>query len=94
MKLSEIQLPQVKARLRVDYDTDDAEITEIMESARDYISRFTGLSFEELDTVPAVNHAFYCLCSDMYDNRGTEITNGKPNPTVDQILKGIEVIYV
>lgn len=94
MKLSEISLPQVKARLRIDHDLDDAEISEIMGSARNYISEFTGLTAEELDEKPVVNHAFYALCCDMYDNRGMEIANGKPNPTVEQILKGIEVIYV
>ena len=94
MKLSEISLPLVKARLRIDHDYDDEDILDIMESARDYISRFTGLTSEELDGIPAVNHAFFCLCGDMYDNRGTVTQTDKANPTVEQILKGIEVIYV
>lgn len=94
MKLSEATLDSVKLAMRIDYDLDDALITSIMEAAKGYIRTYTGLSDAELDGYPEVIHAFNCLCIDMYDNRGTEIANGRENPTVKQILGGIARNYI
>ena len=94
MVLSGATIDDVKLAMRVDYDTDDDLITAIMASAKGYIVTYTGLTETELDEYPEIVHAFYCLCIDMYDNRGVEIANGKENPTVKQILASVSVNYL
>lgn len=94
MKLSEASKDSVKLAMRVDHDYDDPLIESIMEATKGYIRTYTGLSDSELDRYPEIIHAFNCLCIDMYDNRSTEIPNGRENPTVKQILGGISVNYL
>lgn len=85
-RLSEITLADVKNVLRIDYDYDDGLILQIMDGARGFICDFTGLSAVDLDDIPQMVHAFYCLCGDMYDQRAVAVKDDKINPTVRQIL--------
>lgn len=94
MKLSEVTLDDVKQMLRVDFDTDDEMIENIMAAATGYIKSFTGLDETSLDKYPEVVHAMHCLCSDMYNNVVMQVQHDKINPTVDQILKSVAINYV
>lgn len=93
-KLSELTLQNVKAAVRVDYDYDDELLGHISDAAKSYIANFTGLTASQLDEIPEMCIAFYCLCNDMYDNRSMTVSTGNENPTVIQILKGNAVNYV
>ncbi|MCM1579639.1 MAG: head-tail connector protein [Ruminococcus sp.] len=94
-RVSEATLESVKKVLRVDYDFDDDLILSIMSAARGYMKSYTGLTSEEIDKYPEMIHAFYCLCSDMYDNRSAQVAgNAKENPCVKQILAMQAVNYI
>ncbi len=93
-KLSEIDLENVKQAARIDYDSDDVLLGHIMDAAKGYIRTYTGLEDADLDDIPEMVIAFYCLCSDMYDVREMTVQNVKPNPTVEQILGSHAVNYV
>ena len=95
VKVSEATLVDVKKVLRVDYDFDDDLILSVMSAARGYMKTYTGLDGEQIDSHPEAIHAFYCLCSDMYDNRSAQISgNVKENPCVKQILASMAVNYL
>lgn len=68
MKMSEISLADVKARLRIDYNTDDAVLTSIMAAARAMIADRTGRTLQELDGFDQAYHLFMVICQHMYDN--------------------------
>lgn len=68
MKMSEISLSDVKARLRIDYTTDDAVLSAIMDAAASTLLDWTGLAADEADEKPQMYHAFMALCQHMYDN--------------------------
>lgn len=94
-KVSEATLADVKKVLRVDYDFDDDLLLSVMSAARGYMKTYTGLDGERIDGYPEAIHAFYCLCSDMYDNRSAQVTgNAKENPCVKQILGSMAVNYL
>lgn len=95
LKISEVSLEDVKRVLRADYDFDDELILQIMSAAKGYIKSYTGLVDEEIDKFPEMIHAFFCLCTDMYDNRSAQISgNIKENPCVKQILSMQAVNYL
>lgn len=85
-KVSEITLADIKNAIRIDDDSDDIFITHIMDAAKGYIRDYTALSDEEIDSIPQMAAAFYCLCSDMYDVREMAVQRDKINPTVRHIL--------
>ncbi|MBR4223579.1 MAG: head-tail connector protein [Oscillospiraceae bacterium] len=68
MMMSQISLADVKLRLRIDYNTDDTELTAIMAAAKQTLLDWTGLTAAEADEKPQMYHAFMALCQHMYDN--------------------------
>lgn len=94
MKISEITLEKVKEYLRVTENDDDNLITAIMQSSKDFILSYTGLSDDKINAKPKFVIAFLCLCSDMYDNRQMMVSNDKLNPTVSTILGMDAVNYL
>ena len=67
MTVSEIKLADVKSRLRIDYDTDDAQLTAIMSAAQSIIQDMTGRTAAEIDTLPQAYHLYMCICQHLYD---------------------------
>lgn len=68
MMMSEISLSDVKARLRIDYNTDDTVLSAIMAAANSALLDWTGLTASEADEKPQLYHAYMALCQHMYDN--------------------------
>lgn len=94
MKLSQITLEDTKAYLRVTENDEDNTITTIMEAAKSFILSYTALSEQQADEHAEFSVAFFCLCSDMFDNRQYTVTNDKLNPTVQTILGMHAVNYM
>lgn len=67
MTVSEIRLADVKSRLRIDYDTDDDQLTAIMAATRGIIRDMTGRTDTEIDTFPQAYHLYMCICQHLYD---------------------------
>lgn len=86
MKVSGIPLESVKRSLRIDYDYDDDMLLVIMDNAKGYLISQTGLTAEEIDGIPEMAYAFYCLCGSMYGCREMTADNIKPNPTAESVI--------
>lgn len=89
MVISDITTEYVVDYLRLD-DPTDIELAEIMtmaESAKAFITGYTGLSEDELDDYPDLASAFLVLIADMFDNRNMQTEKGmNVNHTVRAIL--------
>ena len=68
MTMSAISLQDVKQRLKIDYNVDDAVLTAIMAAAKEALLDWTGLTVSEADEKPQMYHAYMALCQHMYDN--------------------------
>jgi len=86
MKLSEVELAEVKEYIRETDNSFDGLITDIISAAKGYILSYTALSAEEADGVPELCIALKCLCADMYDSRTASVSTEKENPIVRTIL--------
>lgn len=90
-KLSELTINDVKTALRIDYTTDDGLLPTLMSAAYAFILDRTGLTRTEADSFPQLCHAYFCICSDMYDVREATVQTDKLNPTVRTILNQVSV---
>jgi len=88
MKLSKIDVPFVKEYLRQDGDEDDKLIGAILESAKDYIVKYTGQSLKQLEDGDALTIAILVLCAEFYDNR-TISFNDRINLRVSTMLESL-----
>lgn len=86
MKISEIDLIQVKNYLHVYHDEDDKLITAIMIAAKGFVKNYTGLSAENLDISDELSMAVFILASELYDNRVYTVDNTNVNPVIQAIL--------
>lgn len=86
MKISEATLADVKKHLRIDYDFDDPLIEIIMGAAKGFILSQTSIPEEELDDIPDMIYAYFCVCGSMYEERTMQADNIKINPTADYII--------
>ena len=90
MRMSEMTAEVTKSYIRADEgDVQDEILNMVMESARSYITDYTGLSDEEIDSYEDLALAYVVLVQDMYDNRtmhpDTKYANSA-NKTVETIL--------
>lgn len=85
MKVSEVQPVDLSEFLRLD-DYREDEMQRILDSAKDYIRSYTGLTDEEIDTHADFLAAFLVLCQDMYDNRAMYVEKSNVNRVVESIL--------
>ena len=86
MKVSEITVQQVVDYLRLD-DPSEIELSEVemfMDSAKAYMTSFTGLSLDEIDKHDDMVHPFFLYVSEQFDNRNGHIEN--KNTTVNQSI--------
>ena len=85
MKVSEVQPVDLAEFLRLD-DYREDEMQRILDSAKDYIRSYTGLTDEEIDTHADFLAALLVLCQDMYDNRAMYVEKSNVNRVVESIL--------
>lgn len=90
MKISEITTDNLINYLRLSFDEmDEKEATEIktfLETAKEFIYSYTGLTPEEADSHEDFTIAVYVLVQDMYDNRCFYIDKNNLNKVVETIL--------
>jgi|SRR5665213_780000 len=68
--MSVIQFADLKAHLRVTFDTDDGLITGKIAAAESWIGTFTGAAWPPADPVPdALQEAIRQLAAHLYENR-------------------------
>lgn len=87
MSVSEITYSDLANYLRICEVTHEEQsfLEQILAASKAYISKYTGLSMEEMDECNDLVIAVYVLCQDMYDNR-TLYVSGNPSLTVETIL--------
>ena len=85
MKVSEVQPVDLAEFLWLD-DYREDEMQRILDSAKDYIRSYTGLTDEEIDTHADFLTALLVLCQDMYDNRSMYVDKSNVNRVVESIL--------
>lgn len=95
-----MRVSQVTAKVLMDYirldeptDEDMKLLTAILDSAKAYVSSYTGLPLtatqEEKNCIEDhedITTAVLVLCQDMYDNRSMYVEKSYVNKTVDTIL--------
>lgn len=90
MKISKITADNLINYLRLSFDEIDekqtAEINTFLETAKEFIYSYTGLSPEEVDNHEDFTIAVYVLVQDMYDNRCFYIDKSNLNKVVETIL--------
>lgn len=97
MKISDVTVQNVANYLRLDApDVTETEfIQAIMDSAKSYISSYTGIKIvkdnvddtsKTIDDYDDFYIAFMVLCQDMYDNRSLYTEKSNVNKTVSCIL--------
>lgn len=86
MKISEIQLTDVKNYLHVYHAEDDNLISAILISAKAFVKNYTGLSAENLDISEDLSMAVMVLSSELYDNRAYSVDNTNVSPVIQSIL--------
>lgn len=93
MKISEITIETLKEYARIDYE--DTLLEPILTAAKTYVSDYTGLSLEELEEKEDTALAVLCIATDMYDNRGMNVSsNTKINNTIQSILDRHRVNFI
>lgn len=87
IKVSDVTIQDIANYLRIAEltDSEQAFIGQILEAAKTYVMKYTGLDAEGLDGAPDIVIAVYVLCADMYDNRSMYVESGI-SQTVETIL--------
>lgn len=96
MKISEITPEIVKDYCGIsDSDSDEIIKNVLIPSAKAYISGYTGLSAEEINSHEDLSTAFLVLVNDMYTQRDYTLSFQKQiNPAVKTILGLYSVNYL
>lgn len=87
-KISEITYQDVADYIRLcEVSQDDqATLTNLINISKDYISKYTGVSVENLDNYNDMVIVVFILCQDMWDNRTMYVDNTNLNKVVETIL--------
>ena len=87
-KVSDITVNDLIEYIRTDDSPEtQKQLSTFLSSAKSYISSYTGLTAEQIDSHPDIVVAVYVLCQDMYDNRTLYVDKGTVSPTVQTILE-------
>ena len=86
--VSGITAADVTAYLRIVEQTtfDQSFIPQILEAAKAYVMKYTGLDAEGMDQCADIVIAVYVLCQDMYDNRTLYVDSSNISNVVETIL--------
>lgn len=85
MKLADIDLSTVKQYLRVDDDDDDKLIEIMFQSAKAFVSDYTGQTLADLGEYEDVVLVVLSIVGEMYDNRTVSV-NDKLNVRVNELV--------
>ena len=90
MIVSEITVKNLADYLKLDFESlteeEKAELNVFLSSAKLFISEYTGLNQEEIDTHETFVVAVYILVQDMYDNRSYYVDKSSLNQVLEHIL--------
>jgi len=89
MKVSEVNINVLKNYIRIDIDEDDELLNQILNSVKEYIQHYTGLTIKEIDQKEDMTIALFALCAEMYDNRQYTISNGRYSVGENKIVSSI-----
>ncbi|NRY59852.1 head-tail connector protein [Clostridium beijerinckii] len=86
-------LDELKLYLYIDSDDEDDYLNELIEASEIYIESCVGISYKQDEkAVKLANLLMKKLCSDLYENRGTEIaSNTKKDIIVTTILEKLSL---
>lgn len=84
MKISEIEITDLKNYLHVYHTDDDKLISAILIASKAFVKSYTGL--EDLDISEDLSMAVFILGSELYDNRVYTVENDNVNPVIQAIL--------
>lgn len=87
-KVSELNTQDVADYLRLSEITaqDLSLLTSILEAAKAYVYKYTGLTPLQVDDCLDITIAVYVLCQDMFDNRAYYVDSSNVNQVVEAIL--------
>ena len=87
-KVSELNIQDIAAYLRLSETTaqDVSLLTSILEAAKAYVYKYTGLTAAQVDEALDITIAVYVLCQDMFDNRAYYVDSSNVNQVVEAIL--------
>jgi Phage gp6-like head-tail connector protein len=94
MKLSQVQISDLKQYANVYHNADDNLFATILMAAKQFIVTYTGLQLYDLDPFEDLTVALFVLTNEMYDNRDFTVENVKVNFVVKQILDSHSVNYL
>lgn len=90
MKVNEITVKNLADYLKLNYsELSDEEIVELstfLQSAKAFITDYTGLSASEIDNHESFVVAIFVLVQDMYDNRSYYVDKNHINQVIETIL--------
>ena len=90
MKVSEMTIKNLSDYLKLDFESlteeEKAELSTFLSSAKAFISEYTGLNQEEIDTHETFVVAVYILVQDIYDNRSYYVGKTSINQVLEHIL--------
>lgn len=86
--VSQITAQDVADYLRISEVTEDDTNTlnTLLTVAKAYITKYTGQTLENLDTLEDIIIVVFILCQDMWDNRALYVDSSNPNRVVESIL--------
>lgn len=86
--LSELTVQDIADYLRLSELTteDEALLPTILEAAKAFIYKYTGLTATQADLSKDITIAALVLCQDMYDNRAYYVDSSNVNKVVEAIL--------
>ena len=80
-------LEEVKSYLRIEYEEDDILLANLIEVSEEYIDSCVGIAYKSDEkAMKLANLLQKKLIADMFDNRGTEISNSTKDTIVTTIL--------
>lgn len=85
-KMSELDLYDAKAYLRIDFDLDDLFIELALDSAKSYVCSYCKRPMEDLDNIAEICMAVLVLTAHFYDNRSLEADTEALNYTISKLL--------
>lgn len=88
MTFSTITTTDVANYLRLENVTQDEQslLTTMLNSAKSYVLKYTGLTESQADLANELVIAVLVLCQDMYDNRALYVDSDNVNKVVETIL--------
>lgn len=87
-KVSDITYSDIASYLRLSDITEDDQnyLTTLINISKEYISKYTGISIENLDNYADFIIVVFVLCQSMYDVRSLYVDNSNLNKVVETIL--------